>query len=72
VGMATGEKEREEKRPPSAPYTALDAFLLEHGLCRPGLDEPHVTETVVALACECGARITVRLPPLPARGVRDP
>jgi hypothetical protein len=22
------------------PYIALDAFLLEHRLCRPGLDEP--------------------------------
>ena len=33
------------------PFTALDAFLTEHRLCRPGLDEPHVTDAAVALCC---------------------
>jgi hypothetical protein len=31
--------------------TALDAFLLEHVYCRPGLEQPYITEPVVALAC---------------------
>jgi hypothetical protein len=44
------------------PYSALDAFLTEHRLCRPGLDDPDVTETHVALWCECGARIAVKFP----------
>jgi hypothetical protein len=48
------------------PYAALDAFITQHWLCQPGLDEPHVTETVVvvALGCSCGAKITFRLSPL--------
>jgi hypothetical protein len=41
------------------PYAALDAFITEYRLCRPGLDEPHVTNTLVALWCECGATIVV-------------
>jgi hypothetical protein len=52
--------------PAPDPYAALDAFLTEHRLCRPGLDEPVVTDTVASLACECGAVITAPLPPLPA------
>ena len=52
----------------AAAYAALAAFLSEHQLCRPGLDEPDVREALVALACGCGARIAVRLPPVPARG----
>jgi hypothetical protein len=48
------------------PYTALAAFLKEHQLCRPGLDDPDVSEMLVALWCRCGARIGVRLPTLPA------
>jgi hypothetical protein len=46
------------------PYAVLDAFITEHWQCQPGLDEPHVTETVVALGCSCGAKITFRLSPL--------
>jgi hypothetical protein len=45
---------------------ALDAFLTEHRLCRPGLDDPDVTDTRVALWCACGAAIVAVLPPLPA------
>jgi hypothetical protein len=45
------------------PYTALDAFLTEHRLCRPGLDDPDVSPILVALWCSCEARIAVRLPP---------
>jgi hypothetical protein len=47
----------------SASYPSLAALLVKDRLCRPGLDEPHVSETVVALGCECGAAITVELPP---------
>jgi hypothetical protein len=50
------------------PASALDAFLIEHRLCRPGLDEPQVTETVITLWCSCGASITVTLPPVPTDG----
>ena len=50
-----------------AAYDAIEAFLLEHVFCRPGLDDQHITETVVALWCQCGARIAVQLP---ARGKR--
>jgi hypothetical protein len=50
------------------PYDALYAFLQEHHLCRPGLDEPDITDTVLALWCSCTARITVTLPPLPVSG----
>ena len=32
-----------------AAYAAIEAFLEKHRLCRPGLDEPHVTDVVVAL-----------------------
>ena len=36
------------------PYDALDAFLLEHAFCRPGLDDPHIrrksSRSVVAVA----------------------
>jgi hypothetical protein len=53
--------------PARDPYTALAAFLTGHQLCRPGLEEPVVTDTVVCLACECGAVMTARLPPLPIR-----
>jgi hypothetical protein len=49
------------------PYTALDAFLSENQLCRPGLDDPDVSPMLVALWCSCGAKIAVRLPPVPAR-----
>jgi hypothetical protein len=38
---------------PRDPYTALDAFLTEHRLCRPGLEDPLVTDTLVSLACAC-------------------
>ena len=48
------------------PYGPLDAFLTEHRLCRPGLDEPDMRGVVVALSCGCGARVAVRL--RPARG----
>jgi hypothetical protein len=47
------------------PYAALDAVLMEHRLCRPGLDDPDVSPMLVALWCSCGARIAVRFPPLP-------
>jgi hypothetical protein len=47
------------------PYVALDAFLTEHRLCRPGLDEPDVSAMLVWLWCSWGAKIAVRLPPLP-------
>jgi hypothetical protein len=30
-------------------YAALVAFLTEHQLCRPGLDDPEVSEALVAL-----------------------
>jgi hypothetical protein len=53
--------------PPGDTYAALDAFLTQHRLCRPGLDDPVVTGTLVSLACECGAVMTARLPPMPAR-----
>jgi hypothetical protein len=43
------------------PDTALAAFLSEHLLCRPGLDDPDVTHMLVAMWCECGARIAVKL-----------
>lgn len=66
MGMAIGKKDREEKRSPSDPCTALEALLTEHRLCRPGLDVPHVTDTLVALWCACGARLAAELPPLPA------
>jgi hypothetical protein len=36
------------------PYAALDAFLTEHRLCWPGLDEPDVSETLVTLWCSAG------------------
>ena len=49
------------------PYAALDAFPTEHRLCRPGLDDPHVADAVVALWCAYGARIAVRLPAEAAR-----
>ena len=52
-------------RSPAHPYGALDAFFLEHRLSRPGLDDPDVSPTLVCLWCSCGARIAVRLPPLP-------
>ena len=45
-----------------SPYDALDAFLTEHRHCRPGLDDPQIPETVVALWCTCGARIAVDWP----------
>jgi hypothetical protein len=51
-----------------SPYGALDAFLTEHRLCRPGLDDPDVSPMLVAPWCSCGATIAVRLPPGPARG----
>ena len=54
--------------PMRCPYAALDASFLEHRLCRPGLDHPDVSPMLVALWCSCGARITVRLPSMPARG----
>ncbi len=47
-------------------YDALDAVLTEHRLCRPDLDDPHITDTVVALWCACGARIAIVLPPIAA------
>ena len=50
------------------PYAAIAAFFSEHQLCRPGLDEPDVREALVALACDFGVGIAVRLPPVPARG----
>jgi hypothetical protein len=50
------------------PYTALDAFLTEHRLCRPGLDEPDVSPMLVCLWCSCRARIAVKLSPMSARG----
>jgi hypothetical protein len=50
------------------PYARLDAFLSEHQLCRPGFDEPDMSETLVTLSCGCGARIAAWLPPVPARG----
>ena len=43
-------------------HDALGAFLTEHRLCRHGLDDPHITDTVVALWSACGARATVVLP----------
>jgi hypothetical protein len=46
------------------PYAALHVFITEHWQCQPGLDEPHVTETMVALECSCGAKIAFRLSPL--------
>jgi hypothetical protein len=46
---------------------AVEAFLEEHRLCRPGLDDPEVTPTRVALWCSCGARAAVTLPPWPAQ-----
>jgi hypothetical protein len=49
-------------------YAALHAFLTEHRLCRPGLDDPDVSPELVALWCSCGARLAVWLPPVPARG----
>jgi hypothetical protein len=49
------------------PYPALAAFLTEHQLCRPGLYDPDVSETRVALWCGCEARIAVKLPPMPER-----
>jgi hypothetical protein len=36
------------------PYADLDAFLTEHRLCRPGLDDPAVSPMLVALWCSCG------------------
>jgi hypothetical protein len=48
------------------PYAALDAFLTEHRLCRPGLDDPDVSPMLVCLWCSCGAQVTVRLQPVPA------
>jgi hypothetical protein len=42
------------------PYAAIDAFLTEHRLCRPELDDPDVNPMLVALWCSCGARITVK------------
>jgi hypothetical protein len=51
--------------PVRCPYAALDALLTEHRLCRPGLDDPDVNQMLVALWCSCGAKIAVRLPPLP-------
>jgi hypothetical protein len=48
------------------PYAAIDAFFLEHRLCRPSLDDPDVSPLLVALWFSCGARMAVRLPPVPA------
>ena len=49
------------------PHGDLEAFLFEHGVCRPGLDDPNITESIVALDCSCSAALTVTLPPRPAR-----
>jgi hypothetical protein len=49
------------------PEDALDAFLAEHRLCRPGLEAPRITEAIVALDCSCSAALTVTLPPRPVR-----
>jgi hypothetical protein len=43
------------------PYAALAAFLGEHRLCRPGLNDPDVSEALVALWSGCGAAMTVEL-----------
>jgi hypothetical protein len=51
-------------RPMRCPYAALEAFLTEHQLCRPGPDDPDVSPMLVALWCSCGARLAVRLPGL--------
>ena len=50
-----------------AAYGAIEAFLGEHRLCRPGLDDPDVSPPRVALWCSCGGRSAVTLPP-PAPG----
>jgi hypothetical protein len=42
------------------PYAALDAFFLEHRLCRPGLDDPDVSPMLVALWCSCGAKLIAK------------
>jgi hypothetical protein len=47
---------------PLSSYGALDAILVEHRLCRPDLNEPDVSEKVVAPWCESGARLSVTLP----------
>ena len=46
-------------------YDAVETFLAEHRLRRPGLDGPHITESIVALDCSCSAALTVTLPPRP-------
>jgi hypothetical protein len=52
--------------PTADPYAAaLDAFLTEHRLCRPGLDDPDVSSTLVARWCSCGATVAVRFAPAP-------
>jgi hypothetical protein len=52
------------------PYAAIDAFLTEHRLCRPGLDDPDVSDAGGALVflrgedCrQAAAGVRVRLSP---------
>jgi hypothetical protein len=47
------------------PYAAIAAFLFEHLLCRPSLDDPDVTDSLVSMWCSCGARASVRFPARP-------
>jgi PAS domain S-box-containing protein len=54
------------KPPPGTPNAALDAFLTEHRLCHPGVDDRDVTDKRVALWCACGAAQVVEHPRLPA------
>ena len=48
-----------------AAYAAIEAFLEEHRLCRPGLDDPDVSPTLVALWFSCGGTFAATRPPIP-------